>query len=204
MRIEECSFCSSKIYPGHGIQFVRNDCTIFKFCRSKCHKMFKKRRNPRKLKWTKAYRESRNKDLTEDSVIQLQSELKTGIKEPVKYSRELWNEGIEAIKTLDKIKLKRQSAHITKRLKKGIEDRRKTDIRHVEESMHMIRSPAAPKLSLLDTLAEVEKVRKKNRISAKSARFQEKVEIIEEEIISDEEMKLDEEEKKVLLEEMES
>ena len=61
---------------------------IFKFCRSKCHKNFKKKKNPRKAKWTKAFRKSVGKELAVDPSFEFEKRRNI----PVKYNRELWSQ----------------------------------------------------------------------------------------------------------------
>jgi phage gpG-like protein len=58
---------------------------IFRFCRSKCHKNFKMKRNPRKVKWTKAYRKLAGKELAEDATFEMERRRNR----PEKYDREL-------------------------------------------------------------------------------------------------------------------
>ncbi|KAG5126438.1 hypothetical protein JHK82_027273 [Glycine max] len=97
MRLEKCWFCSSTIYPGHGIQFVRNDAKIFRFCRSKCHKNFKMKRNPRKDS-TFDFERKRNR--------------------PERYDRNLAENVLKAIPKIDKIRVSREERHHKNR-KKG-------------------------------------------------------------------------------------
>ncbi|TRY67680.1 hypothetical protein TCAL_02943 [Tigriopus californicus] len=139
MRIDKCFFCGSPMYPGHGTHFVRNDCKIFKFCRSKCHKNFKKKKNPRKAKWTKAFRKSAGKELAVDPSFEFEKRRN----EPVKYDRALWTETITAVKRIEEIKNKRQAKHILDRLKKSKEIQKAQDIREVQRDLALIRSPAA-------------------------------------------------------------
>ncbi|OWF44493.1 ribosome biogenesis protein RLP24 [Mizuhopecten yessoensis] len=127
------------VYPGHGVHFVRNDCKIFRFCRSKCVKAFKKKRNPRKTKWTKAFRKAAGKDLAVDPSFEFEKRRNV----PVKYDRELWTTTVKAMKRIDEIRVKRQNQHILNRLKKGKELEKANDIKDVEKNIHLIRSPAA-------------------------------------------------------------
>ena len=55
-QVFKCSFCGHDIPPGTGINFVRRDGRLLRFCSSKCRKnTLMLRRDPRKLKWTTAY-----------------------------------------------------------------------------------------------------------------------------------------------------
>ncbi|KAI3917552.1 hypothetical protein MKW98_021314 [Papaver atlanticum] len=112
MRLEKCWFCSSTIYPGHGIQFVRNDASIFRFCRSKCHKNFKMKRNPRKVKWTKAYRRMHGKDMTKDSTFEFERKRNR----PERYDRIRIEKTLEAMKEIVDIREKREIAHHKQRM----------------------------------------------------------------------------------------
>ncbi|QLG70569.1 hypothetical protein HG535_0A05100 [Zygotorulaspora mrakii] len=113
MRIYQCHFCSSPVYPGHGIMFVRNDAKEFRFCRSKCHKAFKQRRNPRKLKWTKAFRKAAGKELAVDSTLTFAQRRNV----PVRYNRELVQTTLSAMERVEEIRQKRERAFYKNRMK---------------------------------------------------------------------------------------
>lgn len=126
--------------------FVRNDCKAFRFCRSKCHKNFKKKRNPRKVRWTKAFRKSSGKELTVDNVFEFEKRRNA----PVKYQRELWSKSVVAMKRIAEIKEKRQARFIMNRLKKSKELQTKADIKEVKQNIHLIKAPHAERAKKLE------------------------------------------------------
>ena len=130
MRIETCYFCSGPIYPGHGIVFVRNDGKIFRFCRSKCHRNFKAKKNPRKIRWTKAYRKTHGKELVTDPVYEFEKIRNT----PIKYNREIWTDTIQAMDKLAKIRKEREDRFFMRRMRRAAHDKKeiikKNLIRH--------------------------------------------------------------------------
>ncbi|KAL2022611.1 hypothetical protein VTK56DRAFT_4955 [Thermocarpiscus australiensis] len=112
MRVENCFFCGRPAWPSKGITFMRNDGKSFRFCRSKCHKNFKMKRNPRKLKWTKAYRKNAGKEMVVDSTLQFAARRNV----PVRYDRELFAKTLRAMERISEIRARRERAFYRKRM----------------------------------------------------------------------------------------
>ncbi|MES1918887.1 hypothetical protein MHBO_000782 [Bonamia ostreae] len=139
MRLEKCWFCSATIYPGHGMKFVRNDCTLFSFCRSKCHNNFKMKRNPRKVKWTKAYRRIHKKELPDDPLTEFAKKRS----KPVKYNPNVVGKTLKTIERVKSIRVKKEQRYNKERTKKAKMQEKEHKLNFIDSHLNLI---AAPKI----------------------------------------------------------
>ncbi|KAK9366061.1 ribosomal protein L24e-domain-containing protein [Lipomyces kononenkoae] len=135
MRIYSCHFCSSPVYPGHGIMFVRNDAKEFRFCRSKCHKNFKMKRNPRKVRWTKAFRKAAGKEMVVDSTLTFAARRNV----PVRYNRELVAVTLKGMQRVAEIRAKRERAFYKNRMRGNRAKQREEDRKLVAENEELLK-----------------------------------------------------------------
>lgn len=147
-RIETCHFCSQPAYPSKGITFVRNDAKVFRFCRSKCHKNFKMKRNPRKLAWTKAFRRAHGKEMTVDNTLQFAQRRNV----PVRYNRDLVARTLEAMSRVGEIRAKRERQFYKNRMRGNKAAQLEADRKLVAENQHLL--PPQYRDQVTEVLAE--------------------------------------------------
>lgn len=135
MRIETCYFCSQPCYPSKGITFVRNDAKVFKFCRSKCHKNFKMKRNPRKLAWTKAFRSAHGKEMPIDGTLANFAQRRNI---PVRYNRDLVQKTLQAMSRVQEIRDRRERQFYKERMKGNKARQLEADRKLVAENQHLL------------------------------------------------------------------
>ncbi|CEP18902.1 hypothetical protein [Parasitella parasitica] len=151
MHITRCYFCSGPCYPGHGTMFVRNDSKTFRFCRSKCHKNFKMKRNPRKVRWTKAFRKASGKEMVIDSTFEFEKRRNV----PVRYDRNMMATTIKAMKRVQEIRAKRERAFYKNRMAPNKDKEKEDDIRVVNQNIEL--APLEAKKRVQAIKAEKEK-----------------------------------------------
>lgn len=117
------------------------------------------KRNPRKVRWTKAFRKAAGKEMTIDSTIEFEKRRNI----PVRYDRELVKTTVEAMKRVAEIKKRREHAFWKNRMavsKEKLRAHRKKKLEKKTASVKLVEPMAT------DTTGR-EKVREKIRVSTK-------------------------------------
>lgn len=135
------------MYPGKGICFVRNDCKVFRFCRSKCHKNFKHKRNPRKSAWTKSFRKARGKEMTVDPVFDFEKRRNA----PIKYDRNIVGTTLRAIKRTTEIKRAREERFYANRMKGKKLQEKSEALVELKQDIDLISAPVGLLFSLFSS-----------------------------------------------------
>ena len=112
---------------------------VFRFCRGKCHKAFKAKLNPRKLRWTKAFRKAAGKEMSVDTTFDFERLRHR----PVKYDRELMKKTVRAMGRVQEIKQAREKRFWDKRMEGNELQKEKDDLREVQQGLDLIVSPLA-------------------------------------------------------------
>mmetsp|Transcript_15576 Transcript_15576/g.20288 ORF Transcript_15576/g.20288 Transcript_15576/m.20288 type:complete len:179 (+) Transcript_15576:67-603(+) len=155
MRIEKCYFCSSPCYPGHGMQFVRNDSKQFRFCRSKCIRNFHKKRNPRKVAWTKTYRKTAGKEMAVDATFEFEKRRNR----PVKYNRELMGKTLQAMRKVKDIQTTREGRFFEARMKDAAGEKKKQARVEIEKSIDLIAPAVASREQVMRNVVDSARAR---------------------------------------------
>lgn len=155
MRVETCYFCSSPCYPGHGMVFVRNDSKCFRFCRSKCIRNFKKKRNPRKVAWTKAFRKTRGKEMAVDSTFEFEQRRNR----PIKYDRNVTGATVLALQTVSTIHAAREQRFYNTRRQDVAATQKKQARAEIEASIELLAPAVAHRETVMRNVVDAARAR---------------------------------------------
>ncbi|CAL1704670.1 unnamed protein product [Somion occarium] len=115
------------------------------------------KRNPRKVRWTKAFRKAAGKEMTIDSTIEFEKRRNV----PVRYDRELVQTTVKAMKRIAEIKQRREHAFWKNRMAASREKLRAHRKKTVEKTTVRLVEPMA-----VESMEE--RVREKIKVHAKS------------------------------------
>ena len=95
------------------------------------------KRNPRKLKWTKAFRKAAGKEMTIDSTFEFEKRRNV----PVRYDRDLLSTTVKAMKRISEIKQKREKVFYKQRIASKKLAEKENMIKEVAKNIDLISTP---------------------------------------------------------------
>lgn len=115
------------------------------------------KRNPRKVKWTKAYRKLAGKDLVDDAVFDMERRRNV----PEKYDRTLVAKSVAAMKRTDELRVARAARHHERRMRVAKAKDAVAERAALEHGLHLVKAPgvvAAEKAALEKIVVEGKKM----------------------------------------------
>ncbi|CAN6478799.1 unnamed protein product [Victoria cruziana] len=109
------------------------------------------KRNPRKVKWTKAYRRLHGKDLTQDTTFEFERKRNR----PERYDRNVVEQTLKAMKKIDEVRIARESKFWERRRKGKRAKEMKEAVRELDQNISLVQAPE----SLLKESTSAEKIK---------------------------------------------
>jgi large subunit ribosomal protein L24e len=91
IKTDVCSFSEYRVYPGHGMRFIRRDGTALILSSSKTKGLLNQRKKPAKLKWTQGWRRLHKK-------IKVEELAKRRTRRTTKYQRAIVGASLDEIR----------------------------------------------------------------------------------------------------------
>jgi len=132
------------------------------------------KRNPRKLKWTKAFRKAAGKEMVVDSTLNFAARRNV----PVRYDRDLVEKTVKAMERVSEIRLKRERVFYKKRMAGKLEREREANRKLVAENEHLLpRMRGSERLALEAAGEEVEETMVESQKAKVFGKIQKRVRI---------------------------
>ncbi|KAI4165300.1 MAG: hypothetical protein LQ342_001168 [Letrouitia transgressa] len=177
MRIETCWFCSQPCYPSKDQEYA-SSATTQKYSTSVevnairtyvsrfpvlqqdplslIISQFTMKRNPRKLRWTKAFRKAAGKELLVDKTLLFAARRNV----PVRYNREHVATTLKAMKRVAEVRARRERVFYKNRMAGNKERARAANYKLVNESQHLLPRLRASEKMVEDVKEPMELVQK--------------------------------------------
>ena len=115
-----------------------------------------KKRNPRKVRWTKAFRKSAGKEMKVDSTFEFEKKRN----KPVRYDRELMGATIRAMKRVSEIQQAREARFYENRMKGNKAKEKERRVVEIAQSINLVR-PAITRRTEEVNVTDTVKVKEK-------------------------------------------